>query len=122
MAHGQITHIEFPADDLERAQRFYAELFGWQLREMDGVPGYFLFSTGEADAIGGAIGRRGDSVGPQTRPYVEVDSIDDILGRVVELGGEVLSGKEDIPGNGWYAVIRDSEGTELGLYEGSSEA
>jgi predicted enzyme related to lactoylglutathione lyase len=34
MAHGQLTLIEFPADDIERAQRFYAELFGWQCRAM----------------------------------------------------------------------------------------
>ncbi|CAN5783858.1 hypothetical protein BH24CHL5_BH24CHL5_07110 [soil metagenome] len=31
MAHGQITHIEFPADDTTRARRFYSELFGWDV-------------------------------------------------------------------------------------------
>jgi hypothetical protein len=116
MAHGQITHIEFPADDLDRARRFYSELFGWQLREMEGVPGYLLFNTGSADS-GGAIGERGKSTGEQLRVYVTVDSIDDTLQRVPELGGSVTTPKDEIPGQGWYAAIADSEGTEVGLYE-----
>jgi uncharacterized protein len=116
MAHGQITHIEFPADDLERARRFYSELFGWSLREMEGVPGYLLFNTGSAES-GGGIGERGKATGEQLRVYVTVDSIDDVLRRVPELGGSVVEPKGEIQGQGLYAVITDSEGTELGLYE-----
>jgi len=116
MAHGQITHIEFPADDLERASRFYSELFGWSLREMEGFPGYLLFNAGSAES-GGAIGERGKSTGEQLRVYVTVDSIDDVVRRVPELGGRVVEPKGEIQGQGWYAVITDSEGTELGLYE-----
>lgn len=116
MAHGQITHIEFPADDTERARRFYSELFGWQFRAMEGFDGYFLFNAGTAE-IGGAVGERGKSTADKVRMYVEVDSIADVLPRVAGLGGEVLTEKTEIPGQGWYAVINDSEGTELGLYE-----
>lgn len=116
MSHGQLTHIEFPADDTDRARRFYSELFGWTLNEMDGFPGYFLFSAGTA-TIGGAIGERGKSTGSQVRVYAEVDAIDDILRRVPELGGSVVEPKSDIPGQGSYAVINDSEGNELGLFE-----
>jgi hypothetical protein len=122
MAHGQITHIEFPADDTDRAQRFYRELFGWQFRAMDGFPGYFLFNTGAADAIGGAVGERGKSAPDTVRLYVETDSIDALLPRVPGLGGKVVTEKTEIPGQGWYAVIEDSEGSELGLYEGLPEA
>ena len=116
MAHGQLTHIEFPADDLERARRFYGELFGWQLNPMPGFEGYLLFKTGSAE-VGGGIGLRGESVGEQVRIYAEVDSIDDLLPRVTELGGSVTTGKTEIQGQGWYAVINDSEGNELGFYE-----
>ena len=118
MAHGQITHIEFPADDTARAQRFYSELFGWQFRSMPGYDGYFLFNTGAADAIGGAVGERGKTTGEKTRLYIETDSIDAVLPRVPELGGVVVTEKTEIQGQGWYAVINDSEGNELGLYEG----
>jgi uncharacterized protein len=117
VAHGQITHIEFPADDLARAGRFYSELFGWELGEMPEFPDYLLFRFDGIEASGGAIGARGKSTGERLRVYIEVDSIDPLLARVPELGGRVVSAREEIPGQGWFAVIVDSEGTELGLYE-----
>jgi predicted enzyme related to lactoylglutathione lyase len=122
MAHGQITHIEFPADDTARARRFYSELFGWKLAELPEFPGYFMFSTGPADSAGGAIGERGKSVGDKLRIYIEVDSIDDVVGRVPDLGGTVTTPRTEITGQGWYGVIVDPEGSELGLYEGQASA
>jgi hypothetical protein len=118
MAHGQITHIEFPADDTERARRFYTELFAWQFASTDGFDGYYMFNTGSADAIGGAVGQRNVAMGDRLRLYVETDSIDELLPRVAELGGTVVEPKTEIPEQGWYAVINDPEGNELGLYEG----
>jgi predicted enzyme related to lactoylglutathione lyase len=122
LAHGQITHIEFPADDVERAQRFYSELFGWKYDTIPGFEDYFMFNTGPTDAIGGAIGKRGESAPESLRLYVETDSIDALLPRVPELGGSVTLEKTEIPGQGWYAVIRDSEGNEVAMYEGLKEA
>ncbi|CAN5784772.1 hypothetical protein BH23CHL7_BH23CHL7_24970 [soil metagenome] len=118
MAHGQITHIEFPADDTARAARFYSQLFGWELGEMEGLPGYFLFRTGPIEASGGAIGERGRTTGDRLRVYVETDSIEDVLARVDELGGQIVTGRTEIPGQGWYAVINDSEGSQIALFEG----
>ena len=117
MANGQITHIEFPADDPARASRFYSELFGWELSEMPGFENYFLFSFGAIERAGGAIGKRNESTGDKLRVYVEVDSIDPVLARVPGLGGKVTTARTEIPGQGWYAVVEDSEGTEIGLYE-----
>jgi hypothetical protein len=121
MAHGQITHIEFPADDPARARRFYSELLGWQIAEMEGFPNYFLFSFGAIKSAGGAIGLRGKTTGTQLRVYAEVDSIDKVLPNVAGLGGTVVEKKTEIPGQGWYAVVSDTEGNEFGLYEGLPE-
>jgi predicted enzyme related to lactoylglutathione lyase len=117
MAHGQITHIELPADDPARARRFYSELFGWDISEMEQFPDYFLFSFGQIERAGGAIGKRGESVGEHLRVYVEVDSIETVLPNVEGLGGKIVLPKTVIEGQGWYAVIKDSEGSEIGLYE-----
>jgi predicted enzyme related to lactoylglutathione lyase len=57
MANGRITHVEFPADDVARAKRFYGAVAGWEFQPMEGFPDYELFSTG--DRTGGAIGARG---------------------------------------------------------------
>ena len=116
MAHGQITHVDIPSDDLGRATRFYSELFGWQMRSMPEFPNYEMFQSGPED-VGGGIGLRGETAPVNPRIYVTVDSIDDALARVEGLGGSVVVEKTQVPGMGWYAAIDDSEGSEIGIWE-----
>jgi hypothetical protein len=118
MQHGDFTHIEIPADDTDRAKRFYAGLFGWPFEDVPGFEGYFLFTTPVGqEGMGGAVGKRGESAPNQLRSYVNVDSIDATLPKVTELGGKVIEPKAEVPGQGWYAVFADSEGNELALWE-----
>ena len=56
------------------------------------------------------------------RSYVEVDSIDEVLTQVKELGGEVLMEKSPISDTSWWASFRDLDGNEIGLYEGTTGA
>lgn len=115
MAHGRIAHIEFPSDDLERARTFYSGLFGWQLVAPPGFDDYETFEAG--DGPGGGIGLR-DKTAPHTvRVYVSVDSVDDALAKVQELGGSIAVEKTEVPGMGWYAAVVDTEGSEIGLWE-----
>lgn len=115
MARGEITHIEFPADDVERAKRFYAAVAGWEFGEMDGYPGYYLFRTGEGS--GGGIGKRGESVGTVVRDYITVDDLEAAVRAAEEHGGRVVQPATELPGMGRYAAVLDSEGTEIGLWE-----
>jgi predicted enzyme related to lactoylglutathione lyase len=118
MQHGDFTHIEIPADDTDRAKRFYAGLFGWGFEDVPGLDGYFLFTTPVGqEGMGGAVGKRGESAPSQLRSYINVDSIDATLPKVTELGGTVIEAKAEVPGQGWYAVFADSEGNELALWE-----
>jgi len=118
MQHGDFTHVEIPADDTQRAMAFYAGLLGWEFQEVPGFEGYHLFTTpAGADATGGAIGKRGEMAPERLRTYVWVDSIDESLPRVTELGGTVVEGKREVPGMGWYAVLNDSEGNEIAIWE-----
>jgi hypothetical protein len=118
MAHGEINHIEFPADDVERAKAFYAAVAGWEFSAMDGVPDYWLFRTSEG--YGGAIGKRGISTGAAIRDYIEVASVDDALAASDRTGGSTKEPKTEIPGMGWYAVVTDPEGTEIGLFQSAT--
>jgi catechol 2,3-dioxygenase-like lactoylglutathione lyase family enzyme len=49
-----IVHFEIPADDPERATKFYRELFGWDIKKHDapGGPEYWLISTVPTDSQG----------------------------------------------------------------------
>ena len=37
-----VVHFEIPADDPERAAKFYRELFGWEIKHMGGPMDYWL--------------------------------------------------------------------------------
>lgn len=121
MQHGDLTHFEIPADEPDRAKSFYGGLFGWSFQEVPGYEGYHLFTTPVGEqGMGGAIGKRGESAPDRLRTYVNVDSIDATLPKVPELGGTVIADKAEVPGQGWFAVIQDTEGNEIALWEPAS--
>ena len=100
--------IEFPADDPERARRFWSQLLAVNLaeRQPDDGQGW------HADVAGVTLGIHRRGTGPGDRfslPYFPVTDMRDALARVTELGGEVVH-----PGERW-AVCRDSEGTPFAL-------
>jgi predicted enzyme related to lactoylglutathione lyase len=101
--------VEFPADDLERAQRFWEGLVGAEFEPRRKEEGRGL----QARELGTcALGLHERGPGPGDRaslPYFAVAELEGALARVVELGGEVVH-----PGTRW-AVCRDSEGNPFGL-------
>lgn len=117
MPKGQITHVEFPADDPERAKRFYGAVAGWEFGEMPEMPGYHLFMSNE-ERHGGAIGLRGVTIARQLRLYITVDSLEEGCAAAEANGGTVVEPPTVIgAGMGRFAVVRDPEGTEVGLWE-----
>ena len=118
MARGTITHIEFPADDIERAKRFYGAVAGWEFSEMAGLPDYWLFRT-DTEA-GGGLGRRGETVGSGVRVYIDVDDLEAALSAVAANGGSLVTPPSPVPGFGRYAAVLDPEGNEVGLFEAAA--
>ena len=116
MAKGSIAHIEFPADDLGRATRFYSAVAGWEFGRMDEFPDYELFRNGEAS--GGAVGLRGRTVGTALRIYIDVESLEEGIAAALANGGAQVEPPTEIGGGmGRFAVVRDPEGNEVGLWE-----
>ncbi|HWS57381.1 MAG TPA: VOC family protein [Actinotalea sp.] len=118
MAHGDITHIDIPVGDPRQAATFYGAMFGWQIEEYPGFEGYPMWQAPNKVSGGGLAPRSADFTQP--RSYVEVDSIDDALARVVELGGAVAQPKQPIDATSWWAVVLDPDGNVIGLYEGTT--
>jgi len=119
MAHGDITHIDIPVDDMARATSFYGKLFGWQIAEIPGYEGYPMWQAPNQVSGGGFAAREEGFDKP--RSYVEVDSIDDIVAKAEAGGGRVLMAKAPIDATSWYAVIEDTEGNPIGLFEGRTQ-
>jgi predicted enzyme related to lactoylglutathione lyase len=119
-----VVHFELPADDLPRAQRFYQEAFGWVMNSMPEM-GYVMVSTTPADeqgmpqkpgAINGGMLARQE---PVSAPVVtvQVQSVDQALQRIEQLGGTVVRGKDPVGEMGFAAYFKDTEGNVVGLWE-----
>jgi predicted enzyme related to lactoylglutathione lyase len=103
-----IDLIEFPADDLGRAQRFWEGLLDLSLEARAAGEGEGIQSHGDGPAFG--LHERGSGPGDRfSLPYFRVAEMTSALERVVELGGSVVH-----PGERW-AICRDSEGSPFGL-------
>lgn len=119
MPHGDITHIDIPVGDLERAKSFYSTLFGWQIAAPPGFEDYPMWQAPN-QISGGGLAPREDGF-TQPRSYVEVDSIDDTLALVAQNGGRTLMEKSPISETSWWATFEDPDGNVVGLYEGVTE-
>ena len=56
-------HLEIPAEDIERAKKFYTELFGWKVQKAEGPMEYWLIATTDEkgeEGVGGGMMRRQD--------------------------------------------------------------
>jgi uncharacterized protein len=102
------TLLEFPADDPDRARRFWSSLLGASLDERADDEGSGWQTHGAGPHVG--VHERGRGPGDTVSlPYFAVEDLDQALARVEELGGSVIH-----PGSKW-AICRDSEGSPFGL-------
>lgn len=123
----RIVHFELSADDLDRAQQFYADLFGWTFNKWEGPNGfvYVMVNTGPDDqpGINGGLLQRapGQSAGA-TIMLELVESIDDYTAKITAAGGHIAVPKFPIPGVGYGAYFHDPEGNRLGLFQSDTTA
>lgn len=114
----RVIHFEIGADNPERAVRFYEDVFDWKIKKWDGPVDYWLATTGEEAELGinGAIKHR---VEPQQMVVntIDVPSIDDFIDKIRKAGGEVVMPRTEIPGVGFHAYCKDTEGNLFGIIE-----
>jgi predicted enzyme related to lactoylglutathione lyase len=125
------VHFEIHADDVQRAIRFYSDVFGWAFPEW--FPGeYWGVMTAEEGSSepginGGLLNRQGP--GPAAdQPVsafvctVQVDDLDECLQRVATAGGKTVVEKHALAGLAWQAYCTDTEGNIFGLHQPDESA
>ncbi len=113
-----VAFFEVISTEPERAQKFYGELFGWQVAAAPGMNGYALVDTGSGEsAISGGIGPSQGPGDTGVKIYMRVDDLDAYLTRAQELGGTPLVAPMDLPGDyGRIAIFADPDGNPVGLW------
>ena len=123
MSH-TVVHFEIPADQPERAVKFYRELFGWKVEKMGGPMDYWMVQTVPSDAKGrptepgvnGGLMRR---MMPGQTPvnYISVENVDEFARKAERLGAKVVMPKRPVPGMGWFAQFTDTEGNVFAIWQ-----
>lgn len=120
----KVVHFEIPFDDKDRSKKFYAETFGWRFDEMPEV-GYIGAITSPTDetmmptepgSINGGFFER-TIENPTPVITIEVDSIEDYIQKIESAGGTITVPKGEVPGMGYYAYFKDTEGNIMGLWQ-----
>ncbi|HTY35822.1 MAG TPA: VOC family protein [Bacteroidota bacterium] len=123
----RVIHFEIHAENPDRAIAFYTDLFGWKFDRW-GAQEYWIVYTGsksDPGIDGGLVKRRGTIDGTAVLAYVctiDVDALDASVARAVALGGGIALEKMPIPGMGWLAYCKDTEGNIFGMMQSDPSA
>jgi len=123
----KVVHFELPADNADRAKKFYKETFDWQIQDIPEM-NYTILRTVQVDdkmmpkesgAINGGMFLRKDSDNSVNGPSfaVEVEDIDEAVKKIRNAGGLIIKEKMPVGDMGFIAYFKDTEGNILSVWQ-----
>jgi predicted enzyme related to lactoylglutathione lyase len=112
---GQVIHFEVTGKDGKALQRYYGDLFGWNLNT-NFPGGYGMTDRAETGIVVGVAGTQDGSAGLVTG-YVRVADINATLAKAESLGGRTIMPRFSPDGTAYLALVADPEGHIVGLSE-----
>jgi uncharacterized protein len=112
------VHVELNTTDVDKAKKFYGQLFDWKLEDVDMGPSgtYTLIKPGEGP--GGGILKHPMPGAPSTwLAYVLVDDIAAATKKAKSLGAKIVKDVTELPGVGTMSIITDPTGATLALWK-----
>jgi hypothetical protein len=114
----KVVHFEIPADDTNRAKEFWSGIFGIEWQSYDGPVEYYMFSNDDQQSGGGLMPRNGQN---GLTIYFAVEDLDAAREKVQQMGGSVEE-KSPVPGMGWFAHAKDTEGNSFSMWQNDENA
>lgn len=108
-------HVELATEDPPRAKQFYKSLFNWRIEEIPGMD-YMMIEVGEGTG-GGMMKNPVPGRSSHWLSYVLVDDVAAMTKKAKSLGASVAKDVTEVPDAGWFSVIVDPAGAELGLWQ-----
>ena len=124
MAHVALFSIN--ADNVERAQKFYTNVFGWKYNAY-GPPGFFMIDFGPPKPIEHASLQQRRALLPGVRMNglectISVDDIRKTAAAIEKNGGKIVMQICTLAGIGQLLFFEDPEGNLLGAMQYDSQA
>ena len=123
----RVVHFDVYAEDAERASAFYQTVFGWTITKAAGMD-YWLITTGAGvPGIDGSLSQRERPTQGTVPQFgftctVEVADVRAAVAAAVAAGGSAVHQPGPVPGVGYLAYVRDTEGNHLGLMQRAPDA
>jgi predicted enzyme related to lactoylglutathione lyase len=115
-----VVHFEVTGRDGLVLQRYYSDLFGWQIENNEALNYGAITPPEDRHGIGGGVGAAQPGDPGHVTFYVAVSDIEAMLSRAQELGGTRVMGPLPIPGlDIVVGQFTDPEGHLIGLVEGT---
>lgn len=109
-----VTHFQLETRDDEATKQFYAQLFGWTITPVPGMP-YHSIATGSPQGIQGGIAKVDESQPAAITFYVEVPDVAAALAQAQSLGATVTQAAVQVMPDLTLGMFKDPEGRSVGL-------
>ena len=114
-----VVHFEVIGKDAEALQRYYAQLFGWEINADNPMNYGMVAREGNVNAegvgIGGGVGSGPEGYEGHVTFYVEVPDVEGALAKAEELGGTRVMGPETMMDQIELGLFTDPEGHVIGV-------
>ena len=120
----KVVHFEIPYDNQDRAQKFYQDVFGWQINKMPDMDYHMATTTpsdenmrpAEPGSINGGLLPK-DPTGQHPVIVIDVSSIEDHIKTIESAGGKIIMPAVKVGEFGMYARVADTEGNIIGIWQ-----
>ena len=120
MSHS-FSYCELHSEDPARAKAFYTELFGWKTSETP-TPGGPYTEIHAGEGLEGGLIKNMLKGAPAWIVYIKVEDVRAATTRARTLGAEIVAEVGEVPGVGWFSIVRDPAGAAFGLFQRKMEA
>jgi predicted enzyme related to lactoylglutathione lyase len=116
-----VVHFEVVGKDGEKLQRYYSELFGWEIQADNPMKYGMVAREGNVGrdgvGIGGGVGQGPDGYDGHVTFYVAVPDVEAALQKAESLGGQRIMGPENIMDMVTLGQFKDPEGNMVGVVQ-----
>ena len=111
--------IDLMTSNPERAQSFYATLFGWTYEAVDQeTHGGYITASKDGQPVAGIMKNDGEGGYPDGwTTFLRVEDLEAVVASAPGHGGKVLMGPLDVPEQGRMAMLLDPAGASVGLWQ-----
>ncbi|UYG17454.1 VOC family protein [Brachybacterium huguangmaarense] len=122
---GAPTWMDLSCHDLESAQSFYGDLFGWTFEDAGPETHHYQRASVDGRPVAGlmlAMDADGTPLPADEAPsawtvYLATDDVERTSAAIADAGGSLVFGPVDVPDVGRMAFVADAVGTPFGIWQ-----